>query len=73
MLELLIISLIFVSVAVFLLSIKLIISNKAKFPSTHVGSNQEMQRRGISCHTSQHRMAQKHKNLYEIIEESNNK
>ncbi len=51
----LIISIIFIAVAVSLLSVKLILKDKGEFPSTHVGSNKAMQERNISCHTSQHR------------------
>ena len=58
-----------VALAVALLSIKLILSKKAKFPHTHVGGNVDMQRRGIACHTSQHRDAQGHRTLAERLDE----
>lgn len=53
--------------AVALLSIKLILSRKATFPHTHVGGNPAMQERGISCHTSQHKVAQERQTLAERI------
>ncbi len=52
--KVIIVSIIVVSIAVILLSIKLIVQKKGEFPSTHVGGNEAMQERDISCHTSQH-------------------
>lgn len=53
--------------AIVLLSIKLLLSRKATFPHTHVGGNPAMQERGISCHTSQHKVAQERQTLAERI------
>ncbi len=51
----LLVSIILIGVAVLLLSIKLILKDNGRFPNTHVGGNKAMRKRGISCHTSQHR------------------
>ncbi len=71
----LIISIIFIGVAVLLLSIKLILKDKGEFPSTHVGGNKAMQERDISCHTSQHREQNNELNLADRLKarEQNNK
>lgn len=64
--KLIIISVIFVAIAMLLLSIKVIIKKDGRFPSSHVGANDALRKKGITCHTSQHREAQNHKNIYEI-------
>lgn len=61
------ISLLAMALVVFLLSIGLIFKKNGRFPSTHVGGNNAMQQRGISCHTSQHRDAQRHQTLAERL------
>ncbi len=61
------ISLLAMGLVVFLLSIGLIFKKNGRFPSTHVGGNRAMQQRGISCHTSQHKDAQRHKTLAERL------
>ena len=58
-----------VGTAVFLLSVSIIFKRNGRFPNTHVGGSRAMQRRGISCHTSQHREAQRHKSLAERLAE----
>ena len=52
---------------VFLLSIGVIFKKNWRFPSTHVGGNRSTQQRGISCHTSQLKDAQRHKTLAERL------
>ncbi len=64
----LIISIIFIGVAVLLLSIKLIFKRNSRFPNSHVGSNKAMRKRGISCHTSQHKASNHRLNLAERLE-----
>ena len=61
------ISLLAMALVVFLLSIGLIFKKNGRFPSTHVGGNKVMKQRGISCHTSQHRDAQRHQTLAERL------
>ncbi len=62
-----IVSIILVSVAVVLLSVKIIFQDKGQFPETHVGGNKAMQERKISCHTSQHNETNSKLNLAERI------
>ena len=61
------ISLLAMALVVFLLSIGVILKKNGRFPSTHVGGNKAMLQRGISCHTSQHRDAQRHQTLAERL------
>lgn len=65
--SLLIITLAAVALAIFLLAIGIILKPAGRFPNTHVGGNEAMRRRGISCHTSQHRDAQRAQSLAERI------
>jgi hypothetical protein len=48
MLEVLIASVVLISIAVLGMGVNLIIRNK-KFPNTHIGGNKEMIKRGIYC------------------------
>jgi hypothetical protein len=48
-LKLLIISLIFLAISAAGLGIRMILKANASFPDTHVSSNPEMQKRGLSC------------------------
>ena len=58
-----------VGTAVFLLSVSIIFKRNGRFPNTHVGGSRAMQRRGISCPTSQHKEAQRHQSLAERLAE----
>ncbi len=64
----LVLSILILSLAVGLLSIKIIVQKEGKFPSGHVSGNKAMQEKDISCHTSQHRIAQQKLNLSERLE-----
>lgn len=48
-LKLLIISVIFLALAVAGLGIRMLLKSNGSFPETHVSRNPEMQKRGISC------------------------
>ena len=48
-LKLLILSAIFLSIAVAGLGIRMLIKSKGRFPETHVSRNPEMRKRGITC------------------------
>lgn len=67
--SLILISLLFVALAVALLSVRILLSKKGRFPNTHVGGNKALRRQGISCHTSQHREAQSHRTLADRVGE----
>ncbi len=67
--SLFVITLLIVGLAVVLLSVRIILSKKGRFPNTHVGGNKALRRQGISCHTSQHRDAQHHRTLADRVGE----
>ncbi|MDO4707491.1 MAG: hypothetical protein Q4A61_03590 [Porphyromonadaceae bacterium] len=58
-------ALILVAFAVVLLAIRILFVKNGRFPNTHVGGQKAMRERGISCHTSQHRDALRHRSLAE--------
>lgn len=64
-------ALVLLALAMLMLSIGLLLGRKGGFPSTHVGSNQAMRERGISCHTSQQRDMQRKKGLWERMASRN--
>jgi hypothetical protein len=39
-------------------SISILIKKNGRFPELHIGRNEELKKRGISCATSQHKMEQ---------------
>ncbi len=43
-----------------LMSVRILLKKKGQFPNLHIGANKEMAKRGISCATTQDRMARKH-------------
>jgi len=58
-LKVLLLSIVLVAIVFLLMAISILIKKNGKFPNLHIGSNKEMNRRGISCATTQDRMAQK--------------
>lgn len=58
-LKVLLLSIVLVGIVFLLMAISILIKKNGKFPSLHIGSNKEMSKRGISCATTQDRMAQK--------------
>jgi hypothetical protein len=65
----LIITIIILTISIFLLSIKVIVKKDGKFPNTHVSGNKALRDRGITCIKSQDRDMIKHKNLEERMNE----
>lgn len=65
--SLFIVSLLIVAIAVALLSVRILLSPKGRFPNTHVGGNKALRKQGISCHTSQHKEAQSHRTLADRV------
>ena len=63
MLEILLISIVFVAIAVLGLGVNVFIRKK-KFPHTHIGGNKEMIKRGIYCAKTMDKIEQK-----KVIEE----
>lgn len=68
--KLLIITLILVGISMLLLGVRVFFTKKWGFPNTHVDGQPKLRAQGLSCHTSQHREAQSHKNLFDRIRES---
>ncbi len=48
------------AMAAVLMSVRILFLKKGQFPNLHIGGNKEMAKRGISCATSQDRLARKH-------------
>lgn len=67
--KLIFLSLVLVSVAVFLLSVRVLFKRNGQFPNTHVGGQKALRDKGISCHTSQHRTEQERRTLSERLSE----
>lgn len=65
--SLFLVAILFLAVAMLLLSVGVILKKNGRFPNTHVGSNAAMRERGIGCHTSQHREAQRHRTLADRV------
>ncbi len=59
MIKVLLLSVVLVAIVFVLMAIRILIQKNGKFPNLHIGSNKEMQKRGISCATTQDKMAQK--------------
>ena len=47
--KLLILSIVFITVALLGLAVKILFTRGGRFPETHVGRNKEMAKRGIKC------------------------
>ncbi len=54
-----ILAIILVALAVVGLAISMILKKDGKFPELHIGRNKHLKERGISCATSQDKMARK--------------
>ena len=52
MLKTILVSVIIIAIAVLLLGIRVFFLNGGKFPSMHISSNKNMQKKGISCAVS---------------------
>lgn len=59
-------------IAVLLMGIRVFFSKKGEFPNTHIGASKEMQKRGISCATSQDREMTARQSPVERILQSEN-
>ena len=59
MIKVLLLSIVLMAIVFALMAIGILIKKNGKFPSLHIGSNKEMQKRGISCATTQDKQAQK--------------
>lgn len=57
--KVLLLTIILIAFVAFLMSFNVLFRKNGQFPNLHIGSNKEMSKRGISCATSQDRMARK--------------
>jgi len=56
--KILLLTLILVGIAVLLLGFKIFFFKNGKFPSSHIGDNEALQKKGIHCAQTQDRQAQ---------------
>jgi hypothetical protein len=57
--KVLLLSVALMAIVAVLMSVTILLRKKGQFPNLHIGANKEMAKRGISCATSQDRMARK--------------
>ncbi len=62
MMHVFLLAIILVAIAVIGLAISILIKKNGRFPELHIGKNEELKKRGISCATSQDKMARQEKN-----------
>ncbi len=58
-LKVLLLSVALVGLVFVLMALRILIKKNGKFPNIHIGSNKELTKRGISCATTQDKLAQK--------------
>lgn len=73
MLETILISLVIVGIAVLLLGIRVFFVKGGKFPSMHISSNKNMQKKGITCAVSTDARDRARKGLEDYVEQNQNK
>jgi hypothetical protein len=59
--KVLLLTIVLLGVITALFAIKILIKKNGKFPDTHIGGNREMAHRGISCASTQDKIANKDK------------
>lgn len=65
----LLITVFIVLLCVLLMSVKVLLTKKGQFPSSHVDANKPLREKGLRCARSQHREAVTHKDLFERMKE----
>lgn len=58
--KVILLSVVLMAFVALLMSVRILLQKRGQFPNLHIGSNKEMAKRGISCATTQDRMARKH-------------
>ncbi len=58
--KVILLSVVLMALVAVLMSVTILIKKKGQFPNLHIGANKELAKRGISCATTQDRMARKH-------------
>ena len=66
---LILISLLVVALVVVLMGVRVFFVPGGFFPSSHVEDQPLLKAKGMSCHTSQHFEARRHKTLFELLGE----
>ena len=66
---LLLITLAVVALSVLLLGVRVFFTRRWGFPSSHVEDQPLLKAKGLSCHRAQHFEAERHRGLFELIEE----
>jgi len=58
--KVLLLSIVIMAFVAVLMSVRILLRKNGQFPNLHIGANKEMSKRGISCASSQDRLARKH-------------
>ena len=66
MIQILIITSFLVAICVLLLGVRVFFTKNGKFPNTHVGGNEALKEKGITCMKSQDQKAHSKKNIFEV-------
>ncbi|MCT4602226.1 MAG: hypothetical protein N4A59_04845 [Marinifilum sp.] len=56
--KVLLLTVVILAIAFIGFAISILIKKNGRFPELHIGRNEELKKRGISCATSQHKMEQ---------------
>ena len=73
MLKTILITIVIIAIVVLLLGFKVFFVKGGKFPSMHISSNKNMQRKGISCAISTDARDRSRKNLEDVLSDNQNK
>lgn len=57
--KVILLSIVLMSFVAVLMSVRILLQKKGQFPNLHIGANKELAKRGISCATTQDRLARK--------------
>lgn len=67
MAKILVLSILFIGIAILLLGFKVFFTKDGRFPSSHVSAQPKLREKGLSCHRSQDMQDRVRMNLYERI------
>jgi hypothetical protein len=59
-------SIFLIALSVLLLGFRVFFSKNGTFPDSHIGSNEQLKRKGIDCMSSQDLQEQNKKNIFEL-------
>lgn len=65
--------LIIVALSVLLLGVKIFFTKEGKFPNTHIGGNEALTRKGITCAKTDDKAVQKQRSLFDRLHSEINK